>query len=66
MWGGRILDCCMGSGTTAVAAIRTNRNFIGFELNKEYFDKAIIRIENEKSMKETDLFGYGDLLSEKL
>lgn len=56
----------MGSGTTAVAAIRTNRNFIGFELNKEYFDKAIIRIENEKSMKETDLFGYGDLLSEKL
>ncbi len=64
--GGRILDCCMGSGTTAVAAIRTNRNFIGFELNKEYFDKAVMRIENEKSMKETDLFGYGDLLSEEL
>lgn len=64
--GGRILDCCMGSGTTAVAAIRTNRNFIGFELNKEYFDKAVMRIENEKSMKETDLFGYRDLLSEEL
>ena len=61
-----MLDCCMGSGTTAVAAIRTNRNFIGFELNKEYFDKAVMRIENEKSMKETDLFGYGDLLSEEL
>lgn len=64
--GGRILDCCMGSDTTAVAAIRTNRNFIGFELNKEYFDKAVMRIEKEKLMKETDLFGYGDLLSEKL
>lgn len=53
-------------GTTAVAAIRTNRNFIGFELNKEYFDKAVMRIEKEKLMQETDLFGYGDLLSEEL
>ena len=32
---------CMGSGTTGVACINTNRNFIGFELNKEYFDIAI-------------------------
>ena len=41
-----ILDNCIGSGTTAVAAMNTNRNFIGFELDKNYFDIAIKRIEN--------------------
>ena len=45
--GETILDNCMGSGTTAVAAIRTNRNFIGFELQKEYFDIANKRIKDE-------------------
>lgn len=43
-----ILDNCMGSGTTAVAAIKEHRHFIGFELNKEYFDKACERIKNEQ------------------
>lgn len=43
-----ILDNCMGSGTTAVAAIKENRHFIGFELNKEYYDKACMRIEKEQ------------------
>lgn len=56
--GGGVLDCCMGSGTTAVAAIRTNRQFIGFELNKEYYDKACERIGKELIDKQTDLFGY--------
>lgn len=45
-----ILDCFMGSGTTGVAAKRLNRNFIGIELNKEYFDIAKTRIENESSL----------------
>ena len=45
--GETILDNCMGSGTTAVAAIRTKRNFIGFELQKEYFDIANKRIKDE-------------------
>ena len=44
-----ILDPFMGSGTTAIAAIREKRNFIGFELNKEYYDKACKRIELELS-----------------
>lgn len=39
-----ILDNCMGSGTTAIAAILENRRFIGFELDKEYYDKANERI----------------------
>lgn len=46
--GETILDNCMGSGTTAVAAIRTKRNFIGFELQKEYFDIANKRIKDEQ------------------
>lgn len=31
-----VLDCFMGSGTTAVACKQLNRNFIGFEINEEY------------------------------
>ena len=45
-----VLDNCMGSGTTAVACIKENRNFIGFELDKEYFEKATNRINEEKSI----------------
>ena len=43
-----VLDNCMGSGTTAIACMNTNRNFIGFELNKEYYDIANRRIEENK------------------
>lgn len=45
--GSLILDPFMGSGTTAIAAIREKRNFIGFELDKEYYDKACKRIKLE-------------------
>ena len=46
-----VLDNCIGSGSTAVACIRTNRKYIGYELEKEYFDIAIKRIENEIKIK---------------
>lgn len=46
--GGVILDSCMGSGTTAIAAIREKRHFVGFELNKQYFDLAEERIWEER------------------
>ena len=52
--GDTILDNCMGSGTTAIAAIREKRNFIGFELNKEYYDKACERIKIEKQQLTLD------------
>lgn len=39
-----VLDNCMGSGTTAIACLNTNRNYIGFELDKKYFDIANDRI----------------------
>lgn len=38
-----VLDTCMGSGTTAVASINTNRNFIGFENDKEHGYYQIIK-----------------------
>ena len=38
----------MGSGTTAIAAIKNNRNFIGYEINKEYINLANNRIEKLK------------------
>lgn len=44
--GDLILDNCMGSGTTAIACVNTKRNYIGFETNKEYFDKSVTRIKN--------------------
>ena len=42
--GDTVLDFTMGSGSTAVACINTNRNYIGFELDKNYYDIAIKRI----------------------
>lgn len=39
-----VLDNCMGSGTTAVAAINTSRNYIGFETDKTYYQIACDRI----------------------
>ena len=42
--GETVLDNCMGSGSTGVACVNTGRNFIGIELDKQYFDIAEKRI----------------------
>lgn len=42
-----VLDNCMGSGTTAVACVRTGRNFIGFELDEKYHAITLQRIAAE-------------------
>ena len=47
-----IFDPFMGSGTTAIACLNTNRNYIGFENNKEYYKKAQERINTYKNKKE--------------
>jgi predicted methyltransferase len=52
--GDTILDNTIGSGTTAIAAMREGRHYIGFELNREYFDIAQRRIEEER--KQPTLF----------
>ena len=47
--GDLVLDNCIGSGTTAVACVNTNRNFIGIELSEEY-----CKIANERLSKLND------------
>lgn len=47
--GEMVLDNCMGSGSTGVACINTNRNFIGYELEGEYFNVAERRINEQIS-----------------
>jgi len=44
--GDMVLDCCMGSGSTGVAAIRTGRKFIGIEKDETYYDAARQRIQD--------------------
>lgn len=46
--GAMVLDCFMGSGTTAVAAIRLNRKFIGIELDPKYVELAEKNIAREQ------------------
>lgn len=48
--GDLVLDNCMGSGTTAIACLNTKRNYLGFELDKDYFEllsKRISEWEND-------------------
>ena len=52
--GDTVLDNCMGSGTTAVAAIRTGRNWIGYEMNTEFYNRALKRID--ETMRTPTLF----------
>ena len=58
--GETVLDNCIGSGTTAVAAINTNRNYIGFELDKHYCELAEKRISNHHEQLKIvgDSFGH--------
>lgn len=48
--GDTVLDNCMGSGSTGIACLNTNRNFIGMELDEHYFDIAKQRIEEHESI----------------
>jgi len=46
--GGVILDNCIGSGTTAIACINTERNYIGFELEEKYYKICLDRIDKRR------------------
>lgn len=46
--GETVLDNCIGSGTTAIACINTNRNFIGIEKEEKYFNIANERIKKHQ------------------
>lgn len=48
-----VLDTCMGSGTTAIAALNTNRKYIGFELDEGYYKIAQQRIQEHGTQNNT-------------
>ena len=54
--GGVVMDNTMGSGTTGVACVNTNRNFIGMELDDKYFEIAERRITDAVREKQLTLF----------
>nr|DAJ95987.1 MAG TPA: adenine-specific methyltransferase [Caudoviricetes sp.] len=46
--GDTVLDCCMGSGTTAIACINTERHYIGFEIDQTFCEISLERIRKRK------------------
>ena len=68
--GDTVLDNCMGSGSTGVACVNLNRNFIGIELKQEYFDIANERINHARlnvmpEMKDSeDAFHVGRMVGQ--
>lgn len=44
-----VIDCCMGGGSTGIVAINNKRNFIGIELDDEYYEIAKNRIKEEQN-----------------
>lgn len=51
-----VMDPFCGSGTTLIAALKMKRKYIGYELNEDYFNTAIRRIEMELRNQESYLF----------
>ena len=50
--GGVVLDCFSGSGSTAIACNILNRKFVGCELDEEYYEKSLERIETLSQKEE--------------
>ena len=47
-----VLDCFMGSGSTGLACLNTNRQFIGIELDENYYNIAKERCDNQQTRLE--------------
>lgn len=59
--GETVLDNTMGSGTTGIACMNLNRNFIGIELEEKYFQIAKKRVEEKRKEKEFNIVtSFGD------
>ena len=58
--GETVLDCCMGSGSTGVAAVWEGRNFIGIEQSEKYFAIAEKRIADERKRPHQREFDFED------
>lgn len=50
-----ILDNCSGSGTTAIACLNTDRDYICIEKDKDYYNKSVVRVENHKKQVDNDV-----------
>ena len=66
--GDTVLDPFMGSGTTAKMSLLNNRNYIGFEINEEYYNGILKRLDkfknsNKNEVIETDVNVEGELVS---
>lgn len=59
--GDTVFDCFMGSGSTGVACVNTNRNFIGIELDPNYYQIATERIAQAGKSKKELLFDVFDI-----
>lgn len=55
--GDMVMDPFLGSGTTRIAAYNLNRNFIGYEISKEYFDKQEERFDRHTAQQNLFLMG---------
>ena len=53
-----VCDPFCGSGTTLIAALRLNRNYLGFEKEKVYYNIALNRLKNENYDLKNMLFGH--------
>lgn len=53
-----VLDCTMGSGTTGIACVNTNRNFIGIEKDKTYFELSENRIRLAQGNLKNNIFDF--------
>jgi len=51
-----VLDNCAGSGTTAIACINTNRNYICMEKEQKYYDIILNRVEEWHKKNQTNIF----------
>lgn len=64
-----VLDCFLGSGTTAMACKELNRRYIGFEINKTYYDIALNRLngitQQDKKLKEAGFTNIFDFMEEQ-
>jgi site-specific DNA-methyltransferase (adenine-specific) len=58
--GDTVLDFCIGSGSTAEAAVKSQRNYIGIEKEPAYVEIALKRLEKVNNHKITDFFGVSD------
>ena len=48
----RVLDNCMGSGSTGIACANLNRKFVGIEIDKEYYDMTKSRLNKSVGLTE--------------